>query len=224
MRKNQIRNNKSRNIPLRAIGLIIVGLAAAVGLVWFLAQATDTTTTVILANEGNCPRALLQLQPRDGGGVITLVAGPGEQAEAEVAADIVYDYLMSTERPAGTSATEGRVCFDRDQGEIEVPLGGSFTYRVTSVTRPYIIFEVDAACPDSTIFLTALGDENREPIVVLSGANQEIEISPDRAYSYDITVLQLADPTANICNGVEGAQITLGNGESRTIRVEPSTD
>ncbi|PJF41353.1 MAG: hypothetical protein CUN55_11815 [Phototrophicales bacterium] len=217
MRDNRIRSNQ-----IRVVGLVVVALAASIGFVWLLARLTDTTTTVILANEGNCPRALLQLQPRDGGSVLTLVAGPGERDEVQVVPDVEYDYIMTTESP-DIDDTEGtvRVCFDRDSGIIEVPEGGSFTYRVTSVTRPYIVFEVDEACPAATLRLSARGDDEREPVIVESGESKEVEIAPDRAYTYSIELVQLADPAANICDGVESAQISLSMGESETIRVQP---
>lgn len=228
MRKDNDRNIQTRNL-IRASGLIAIGLAT-VAIVWFLAQATDTTTTLILANEGNCPRALLQLQPIDGGPTLILQAGPGEQDEIDVAPDIEYTYVMTTDTTDLQDDTEpdprriSRVCFDNDRGRITVPEGSTFTYRVTSITRPYVVFEVDAACPTATLFLTAEGDEDRDPVIVQPDDFQELEITPDRTYTYSISVVELADPADNICSGVEEAQFTLSMGESRTIRVQPDTE
>lgn len=225
IKRDQTRHFKVQNNQLRTVGLIIVGLVAAVGFVWVLAQLTSTTTTVILVNDGDCPRALLQLTPRDGGGVITVVAEPGQSIEVNVTPDIIYDFVMTTESPNVDDEIAGelaRVCFDRDEGEIEVPEGGTFTYRVESVTRPFVVFEVDDACPSATILISAPNDEY-DPFIVDSGQSQEREIAPDRAYTYSIELVRLADPAANICSGVESAQITLRMGESETIRIQPDT-
>lgn len=212
----------------RAVILITVAVLGSAGLVWGIAQLTNTTTRVELVNDGECPRALLQLIPRGGGGTFTLVAEPGQSESIEVVADLDYDYVMTTESPDvdGTNSDDPfltRVCFDRDQGVINVPEGATFTYRVESVTRPFVVFELDEACAAGTINISARNDE-REPILIEPGEEVEVELAPDRAYTYSVELVRLADADANICSGIDGAQITLSMGESDTINIEPDTE
>lgn len=211
------RNSRKQNPQLRNLALIAIAIAATIGVTAFILIFTDTDTTVTLINNGQCPRAALVLTSADAGEV-TLTAGPGERAEADVVPGVDYEFTLTTETEDADDM--GMVCFDRDTGTFRPERGSNTDFVVESETRPFIVFEVDESCPPATITLSSSRDTNRDPIEINSGESENVELNPGQAYTYSISLIDLA--TEDTCLEVEDATITLEFNETETIRIEPT--
>ncbi len=118
---------------VQSAALFVVAVVITFVVAYFFIQATDNTTRILVINDGDCPEITFNLREGPGGRVIQVKLKPGESEEVEVFPNLVYEYELITE--SDPDEDEGR-CFDRETGSIEVPEGGTVTYRVTSVAEP----------------------------------------------------------------------------------------
>lgn len=118
------------------IGGVIIA-AIAVVLFFLLSDSDAGKARIVLRNSGDCPEIMMVLQPRDGGGNTTLVAGPGEEDTADVESDLVYDFeiIANNEGDATCIFSDDPESPNVDRGEVAIPAGSTQTFNIASVRR-----------------------------------------------------------------------------------------
>lgn len=112
--------------------LVLVAAVTIALLTYIVLQLSDSTTTIVLINDSDCPSITLTLQQGQTGAQQKYTVLKGQQQKIEVAPEVIYAYSLNTEsEPDDRNMT----CFDRDSGTLALPTGSTQTIRVTSIER-----------------------------------------------------------------------------------------
>lgn len=206
--KNSAQGGLLQNRWFRSGVLLLIGVAATIGLSFAFFRLSDPSTTVTFINDGQCPEVTFTLG--DGNTALeTVKLKPGEKEVVKVIPDAIYVYTIVTGSDPDTS---NRTCFEQDTGTISLPQGSNLTVYARSQTSPTVRLINDTTCPEVTIEL----DNKRETIraELAKGLEEVVELTVDSEYTY--TIIGSGDDPACV---ERAGTIKLGLDESDTIRV-----
>ncbi|MCB9435710.1 MAG: hypothetical protein H6673_01790 [Anaerolineales bacterium] len=206
--KSAVRDNLLQNRWFRSGVLLLIGIAATIGLSIAFLRLSDSSTTVTFINDGQCPEVTFTLGDSNTA-IETVVLKPGEKEVVKVIPDAVYVYTIRTGSDPDAS---NRTCYEQDTGTISLPQGSNLTVYARSQTSPTVRLINDTTCPRVIIEL----DNGRETLRadLAKGLEELVELTVNSEYAY--TVTGMGDDPA--CIDGEGT-IELDLDEAATIRV-----